>query len=72
MSVCVFYYIGIGESWADRLCVQPLGSLAGGAKDGFKFFWLTDSCPHTAEAVADLAPFKVLTLANVIADCLDL
>lgn len=49
---------------------QPEG--VGGVKDGFKYFWLTDSCPHTAEAVADLAPFKVLTLANVIADCLDL
>ena len=44
----------------------------GGAQDGFKYFWLTDSCPHTAEAVQELAPFKVLTLADVIAECLDL
>jgi ribose-phosphate pyrophosphokinase len=44
----------------------------GGAQDGFKYFWLTDSCPHTAEAVQELPPFKVLTLADVIAECLDL
>lgn len=34
----------------------------------FKNFWITDSCPTTAEAVNGLAPFEVISLAPSIAE----
>ncbi len=43
-----------------------------GAKDGFKNFWLTDSCPQTAKAVEGKAPFRLLSLAEPIAAALEI
>lgn len=37
---------------------------------GFHRFWLTDSCPKTAEAVDGNGPFEVLSLAETLADLL--
>lgn len=37
---------------------------------GFRYFWLSDSCPQTVSAVAGVAPFEVLSLAGPIADAL--
>ncbi|CAN0897331.1 Ribose-phosphate pyrophosphokinase 4 [Linum grandiflorum] len=38
----------------------------------FEYFWITDSCPGTVSAVADKAPFEVLSLAGSIADALQI
>lgn len=42
-----------------------------GAKSGFRYFWITDSCP-TAKDVQGRDPFEVLTLAQPIADALQI
>lgn len=36
----------------------------------FAYFWITDSCPLTVQAIADKAPFEVLSLAGSIAGAL--
>ena len=36
----------------------------------FKYFWITDSCPSTVDAVTDREPFEVLSLAEPIAAAL--
>ncbi|XP_009773075.1 ribose-phosphate pyrophosphokinase 4 isoform X2 [Nicotiana tabacum] len=38
----------------------------------FTYFWTTDSCPHTVKAVANQAPFEVISLAGSIADGLQI
>ncbi|XP_042483235.1 ribose-phosphate pyrophosphokinase 4-like [Macadamia integrifolia] len=38
----------------------------------FTYFWITDSCPLTVKAVANRAPFEVLSLARSIADSLQI
>ncbi|KAJ6852603.1 ribose-phosphate pyrophosphokinase 4 [Iris pallida] len=38
----------------------------------FAYFWLTDSCPLTVKAIANRAPFEVLSLAGSIADALQI
>ncbi|PRW50864.1 ribose-phosphate pyrophosphokinase isoform C [Chlorella sorokiniana] len=48
------------------------GEGSNGAADGFKYFWITDSCPATVEAVTDRAPFEVLSLAQPIAAALQI
>ena len=37
-----------------------------------RYFWITDSCPATVEAVTDRAPFEVLSLAQPIAAALQI
>ncbi|XP_009356624.1 ribose-phosphate pyrophosphokinase 4 [Pyrus x bretschneideri] len=41
-----------------------------GLETAFAYFWITDSCPLTVKAVANKAPFEVLSLAGSIADAL--
>jgi len=53
-----------------RVCVLLLP--ADGAAAGFRYFWLTDSCPQTVSAVEDRKPFEVLTLAGPIAEALQI
>ncbi|KAJ6805774.1 ribose-phosphate pyrophosphokinase 4 [Iris pallida] len=38
----------------------------------FAYFWITDSCPLTVKAIANKAPFEVLSLAGSIADALQI
>ncbi|KAK4487138.1 hypothetical protein RD792_006453 [Penstemon davidsonii] len=38
----------------------------------FTHFWITDSCPVTVSAIADKAPFEVLSLAGSIANALQI
>lgn len=38
----------------------------------FSYFWITDSCPNTVEAIANRAPFEVLSLAGSIANALQI
>ncbi|WOL05227.1 ribose-phosphate pyrophosphokinase 4 isoform X1 [Canna indica] len=38
----------------------------------FTYFWLTDSCPLTVKAIANVAPFEVLSLAGSIANALQI
>ncbi|GFR52528.1 hypothetical protein Agub_g15101 [Astrephomene gubernaculifera] len=46
--------------------------MGSGANDGFRYFWLTDSCPQTVREVRDKAPFEVLSLAGPIAAALQI
>ncbi|KAE8655794.1 Ribose-phosphate pyrophosphokinase 4 [Hibiscus syriacus] len=41
-------------------------------EQGFAYFWITDSCPHTVKAIENRAPFEVLSLAESIADALQI
>jgi len=43
---------------------------SGAGGQGFYKFWLTDSCPGTAENVSGVAPFEILSLARPIAEAL--
>ena len=43
-----------------------------GTGDGFKYFWITDSCATTAAALANQAPFEILSLADPIAAALQI
>lgn len=43
-----------------------------GAKTGFRYFWLTDSCPQTVRQVENSGPFEVLSLAAPIAAALQI
>ncbi|WCJ24808.1 Ribose-phosphate pyrophosphokinase 4 [Euphorbia peplus] len=40
--------------------------------NAFAYFWITDSCPLTVEALANKAPFEILSLAGSIADALQI
>ncbi|KAK4387254.1 Ribose-phosphate pyrophosphokinase [Sesamum angolense] len=42
------------------------------SEKAFSHFWITDSCPHTVKAIAEKAPFEVLSLAGSIADALQI
>lgn len=42
------------------------------ANSGFRYFWLTDSCPQTTRAVEGRKPFEVLSLAEPIAAALQI
>ena len=41
-----------------------------GTADAFRFFWMTDSCPRTVQAVQNQQPFEIISLAGVIAAAL--
>ncbi|XP_054807440.1 ribose-phosphate pyrophosphokinase 4 isoform X2 [Prosopis cineraria] len=43
-----------------------------GSKNAFTYFWITDSCPVTVKAIANNAPFEVLSLAGSIANALQI
>ncbi len=43
-----------------------------GPQDGFRYFWLSDSCPQTVRDVRNKAPFEVLSLAGPIASALQI
>lgn len=45
---------------------------ADGAANGFRYFWLTDSCPQTVQAIENHKPFEVLSLAAPIAAALQI
>ncbi len=57
------------ESWKKFKADAGDGAAAAG---GFRYFWLSDSCPQTTEAVRDRQPFEVLTLAGPIAAALQI
>ncbi|EXB77040.1 Ribose-phosphate pyrophosphokinase 4 [Morus notabilis] len=41
-----------------------------GLEKAFTYFWITDSCPLTVKAIANRAPFEVLSLAGSISEAL--
>ncbi|RRT36247.1 hypothetical protein B296_00059199, partial [Ensete ventricosum] len=43
-----------------------------GSDDQFAYFWITDSCPLTVKDIANKAPFEVLSLADSIANALQI
>ncbi|KAK2994914.1 hypothetical protein RJ640_012107 [Escallonia rubra] len=42
------------------------------SEKAFAYFWITDSCPLTVKAIANKAPFEVLSLAGSISDALQI
>jgi hypothetical protein len=52
----------------------PPPSLSDGASSngGFRYFWLTDSCPQTVKAINGASPFEVLSLADLIGSALQI
>ena len=40
--------------------------------NGFRYFWLSDSCPQTTRDVRGKAPFELLSLAQPIAAALQI
>lgn len=46
--------------------------LISGSQNPFAYFWMTDSCPQTVKAIANRAPFEVLSLAGSIAEALQI
>lgn len=65
VSAYVTHGVFPNESWKRFTPEGP-----GGAMDGFKFFWLSDSCPTTVKHVTDRPPFEILSLAEPIAAAL--
>lgn len=63
------------RSWERFLPPEPQG---GDGEKGeekkkcFTYFWITDSCPLTVQAIEGKAPFEVLSLAGSIADALQI
>jgi hypothetical protein len=57
------------ESWNKFKADDGAGAAANG---GFRYFWLSDSCPQTTRAVEGRQPFEVLTLAGPIAAALQI
>jgi len=43
-----------------------------GAASGFRYFWMSDSCPQTVRDITGKAPFEVLSLAAPIAAALQI
>lgn len=64
VSAYVTHGVFPNESYRRFVPEQPDGSF------GWRTVWITDSCPLTSNAVRDLAPFKVLSLAGPIANAL--
>ncbi|KAL4853687.1 Ribose-phosphate pyrophosphokinase 3 [Chlorella vulgaris] len=67
VSAYVTHGVFPNESWR-----RFEGEGGNGAADGFKYFWITDSCPATVTSVTDRAPFEVLSLAAPIAAALQI
>lgn len=59
------------RSW-QRFVSDPSTNGDTPGSSGFKYFWLTDSCPQTVEAVQGQKPFEVLSLAGPIAAALQI
>jgi phosphoribosylpyrophosphate synthetase len=43
-----------------------------GSEEAFAYFWISDSCPLTVEAIVGKAPFEIVSLAGSIADGLQI
>lgn len=43
-----------------------------GPTNGFRYFWLSDSCPKTMRDVRGKAPFEIISLASPIAAALQI
>lgn len=43
-----------------------------GACGGFRYFWISDSCSRTVQAVQGVRPFEILSLAGPIAAALQI
>lgn len=50
----------------------PSTAMLENSEKAFAYFWITDSCPRTVKAIANEAPFEVLSLAGSIADALQI
>ena len=60
---CVSAYVTHGvfpnESWRRF-------TKCNGTADAFRFFWITDSCPRTVQALEGQAPYEIISLAGPI------
>lgn len=62
---CIYTYIHTHSPiWLCSYCE--------GVENAFTYFWITDSCPLTVKAIANKAPFEVLSLAGSIANALQI
>lgn len=64
VSAYVTHGVFPGNSW------KRFTTSSGAGGQGFHKFFLTDSCPRTAAAVAGTEPFEILSLARPIAEAL--
>ena len=69
VSAYVTHGVFPNESWK-RFTASS--SSNGSGETDFKHFWITDSCPKTVQAVANQAPFEVISLAEPIAAALQI
>ena len=69
VSAYVTHGVFPNDSW--KRFTASSSSNGTGATD-FKHFWITDSCPKTGRAVANQAPFEVISLAEPIAAALQI
>jgi len=66
VSAYVTHAVFPNDSWKQFLHTE---SAVGDAGVRFENFWITDSIPHAAD-IGQHPPFKMLSLASVIADAL--
>ena len=64
VSAYVTHGVFPGNSW------KRFTASSGAGGQGFTKFFLTDSCPQTAKAVAGTEPFEILSLSRPIAEAL--
>jgi phosphoribosylpyrophosphate synthetase len=67
VSAYVTHGVFPNESW--RRFQKEGGN---GAAEGFKYFWITDSCYNTVRGINGTAPFEILSLAEPIAAALQI
>jgi hypothetical protein len=79
-AVSAFATHGVFPNGSYKRFLSDEGGSGGGAgassspspTAAFRYFWITDSCPATAAAVAGVRPFEVLSLAEPIAATLQI
>lgn len=64
-------YLLLGN-FEDSQVITTFSLTLPGSEKAFTYFWITDSCPRTVKAIANKAPFEVLSLAGSIADALQI
>lgn len=71
VSTCIFLSLALSFELI-LIFIAFLISISESSEKAFSYFWITDSCPLTVKAIANKAPFEVLSLAGSIADGLQI
>lgn len=72
VSTCMFLSLAPLSFELVLIFIAYLISISESSEKAFSYFWITDSCPLTVKAIANKAPFEVLSLAGSIADGLQI